>query len=67
MNFFEALNLLISENSKLMNIVYTSEYYAQKRADLSDVPVILYNVYGGQQKSVSAQELNFNINCRIES
>ena len=38
-NFFEARNLLRSENSKLMKVTYTPEDYAQKRADFSDVPM----------------------------
>ena len=65
-NIFETLKFLRSENSKLMKVVYTSEDYAQKWAEFSDVSVIIYNLYSGRQKSVSAQELNFNINFRIE-
>ena len=50
-----------------MKVVYTSENYAQKRADFCDVPVGRYEFYGGQKKSVSAQELNLSINFRLEA
>ena len=35
-NFFEALNLLKSENSKLMKVAYISEEHARKLAYFSD-------------------------------
>ena len=41
MNFFEALPLLKSENSKLMKDAYISEDHAQKFADLNNCSVIL--------------------------
>ena len=49
-----------------MKLAHTSEYYAQKRADVSDVPVGRSEFYGEQQKSVSAQELNLSINFQLE-
>ena len=50
-----------------MKVAYTSEYCAQRREDFSDVPVGRYEFYGGQQKSVSAHELNLNINFQQEA
>ena len=65
--FFDALNSLRSENSNSIKVAYISEDYAKKSADFSDVPVNWYEFNGEQQKSVSAQELNFNINFRLEA
>ena len=66
-NFFEALNLLRSENSKLMKVAYISEDYAQKRADYLDFSVRSYELNGGQQKTVSAQESKFSMNFQLEA
>ena len=50
-----------------MKVAYTSEDCAQTKADFFDIPVRIYEFNGGQQKSVSAHELNFNINFRLET
>ena len=50
-----------------MIVAYTSEYYAQKRADFADVHVKSYEFNGEQQKSVYAQELKFSINFQLEA
>ena len=57
-NFFEALNLLKSENSKLIKVAYISEDYAQKMADYLDFYVRSYELNGGQQKTVLRRNPN---------
>ena len=51
-NFFEALNLLKSENSKLMKVAYISEDHAQKIPGHFDFSVNSNELNGGQQKTV---------------
>ena len=45
-----------------MKLAYISDDYAQKRADVYDISVKVYELNGGQQKTVSAQESKFSIN-----
>ena len=63
---FEELNLLRSENSKLMKVAYISEDYAQKRADYLDFYVRSYELNGGQQKTVPTQKSKSSINFLLE-
>ena len=56
-NFFEALNLLKSENSKLMKVVYIYENHAHKISGHSDVSVKSYEFNGEQQKNCSCAEI----------
>ena len=65
--FFESLNLLKSENSKLMKVAYISEDYAQKIPGPSDFSVNSYEFNGGQQKTVSAQQSKSSINFPLEA
>ena len=55
MNFFEALNLLRSENSKLMKVAYISEDNAQEISGHLDFSTVGYDLNGEQQKSVPAR------------
>ena len=55
MNFFENLNMLISENLKLMKVAYSSEEHAHEISGHSDISVKSYELNGGQQKSVLAR------------
>ena len=66
-NFFEALNLLKSENSKLMKVAYISEDYAQKIPGHFHFSVNSYEFNGGQQKTVSAQQSKSSINFLLEA
>ena len=52
-NFFEALNLLKSEKSKLMKVAYISEDHAQKISGHFDFSVNSNELNGGQQKNCS--------------
>ena len=47
-NFVEALNLLKSENSKLMKVAYISEDHAQKIPGHFDFSVNSYELNGGR-------------------
>ena len=51
-NFFGALNLLKSENSKLMKVAYISEDHAEKIPGHFDFSVNSYELNGGQQKKL---------------
>ena len=66
-DFFEAVNLLKSENSKLMKVAYISEDHAQKIPGHFDFSVNSYELNGGQQKTVSAQESKFSMNFQLEA
>ena len=67
MIFVEALNLLKSENSKLMKVAYISEDHAQKISGPFDFSVKSYEFNGGQQKTVSAQKSKSSINLLLEA
>ena len=56
MNFFEALKLLRSENSKLIKVAYISEDHARMFSEFFNFPRIFKAENGGQQKSVSVQK-----------
>ena len=57
MNFFEALNLLRSENSTLMKVACISEDHAQKIPDHFNFSVKSYKFNGDQQKNCSCVEI----------
>ena len=67
MNFFEALTLLRSNNSKLTKDAYISEDHAQKCLDLNIFSVILKKQNGEQQKSVPAQKSKSSIILSLET
>ena len=54
-NFFEALKLLRSENSKLMKVAYISGDHAQIFSGCFDFSRIYSEINGEQQKSVPVQ------------
>ena len=56
-NFFEARNLLKSENSKLIKVAYISEDHAQKISGHFDFSAKSYEFNGGQQKNCSCAEI----------
>ena len=66
-NFFEALTLLKSKNSKLMIDVHISEDHAQTFSDLNNVSMILQKQNGEQQKSVPAQKSKSSIIFLLEA
>ena len=53
----EALNLLKSENSKLMKVAYISEDHAQTIPGPFDFSVKSYEFNGDQQKNCSCAEI----------
>ena len=61
MNFFEALPLLKSENSKLMKDAYISEDHAQTFAEFFHFSGVYTAQNGGQQQSVPAQKSKSSI------
>ena len=65
--FFEALNLLKSENSKQMIVAYISEDHTQKISGFLESPVGSYELNGGQQKTVPTQESKSSINFLLEA
>ena len=65
--FFEAVNLLKSENSKLMKVAYISGDHSQKIPGQFDFSVNSYELNGGQQKTVPAQESKSSINFLLEA
>ena len=67
MNFFEALNLLRSENSKLMKVAYICEDHAQKFPVHFEFSVNSYELNGGQQKTFSAQQSKSSINFLLKA
>ena len=58
-NFFEPLNLLKSENSKLIKVAYISEDHAQEIPGHFDFFVNSNELNGGQQKNCSCAEIEF--------
>ena len=56
MNFIEALNLLRSENSKVMKVPYISVDHEQK-GRFSDIPVTSSEFKGGLQKNCFCAEI----------
>ena len=60
-NFFEALKLLRSENSKLMKVAYISEDHAQKFADFS----IFWQFY--KNETVNSKNLFLRRNPNLAS
>ena len=66
-NFFEALNLLRSENLKLMKVAYISEDHAQQISDFFKFSAESYELNGGQQKTVPAQKSKSSINFLLET
>ena len=54
------------QKTQLMKVAYASQKYAHQNSGHSDIPVNSYEFNGEQQKSVSAQELNFSINFQLE-
>ena len=67
MNFLQALNLLRSENSKLMKVAYISEDNAQKISKKFNFSAESYELNGGQQKTISAQKSKSSINFLLEA
>ena len=66
-NFFEALTLLKSKNSKLMKDAYISEDHAQFFFRIFNFSGIYKAQNGGQQKSVPVQKSKSSINFLLET
>ena len=58
-NFLEALNLLRSENLKLMKLAYISEDHARKISGHFDFSVNSNELNSGQQKKCSGAKIQF--------
>ena len=65
--FSKALNLLKSENSKLMKVAYISEDHAQTIPGHFYFSVNSYELNGGQQKTVPVQKSKSSINFLLEA
>ena len=66
-NFFEALKLLRSRNSKLMKVAYISKDHARMFSEFFNFSGVNKAQNRGQQKSVPVQKSKSSINFLLET